>query len=80
MSLDSYAPSYYSRILQALPTYQKTVREMAKKYKTYFVDFHPMFQRYLAVMPRERFCPEPFHPSATGHLLMAYEWLRVMKF
>lgn len=80
ISIDHDSESYRSRVLKAFPAYQETVQKMVKKHKTHFVDFHALFQRYLTELPMNRFAPEPVHPHASGHLLMAYEWLRVMKF
>lgn len=80
ISTDLHSDSYRSRVLNALPAYQNIVRQMADKYQCHLVDFHAMFQRQLVDWPMDRFAPEPVHPAASGHLLMACEWLRTMKF
>jgi lysophospholipase L1-like esterase len=63
---------------EALVPYRKTAERMAKQFKAPFVRFHSMFQQQLKNHPADRFCPEPVHPNATGHLLMAHEWLKTM--
>ena len=80
MSVDRDSQSYRRRVVDALPAYQQAVRAMSEKYGTLFVDFHAMFQRLLKDWPTDKFGQEPVHPNATGHLLMAHEWVRAVGF
>jgi acyl-CoA thioesterase-1 len=78
MSIDSDPSSPRSTIQRELAAYRKTAERMAKQFKAPYVRFHAMFQQQLRKHPADRFCPEPVHPNATGHLLMAHEWLKTM--
>jgi lysophospholipase L1-like esterase len=80
ISTDHGSESYRSRILRHLPTYLETVSKMVEKFGTFHVRYHDMFQHLLKKNAPDRFCPEPVHPNRSGHLLMAYEWLRVLKY
>jgi acyl-CoA thioesterase I len=76
ISTDTSSGSFRTLVLQTLPSYQKTVAAMAKKYKTRHVKLHDMFQTQLQHTAPDRWCPEPVHPNPSGHLLMAHEWLK----
>jgi len=79
MSIDHESGSYRSNVITQLAKYQKTAAKLAKQYNARYVRFHEMFQKLLKIHPADRFCPEPVHPNATGHLTMAHEWLKVME-
>jgi len=70
--------SFRTAIRQKLPLYIKTVHAMVKKYKTRHVKTEEIFQSLLKHYPAERFCPEPVHPFASGHLVIANAWLEAM--
>jgi lysophospholipase L1-like esterase len=78
ISNDDDPVSFRSLVLKGLPDYIKTVEKMAKKYKTRRVKLHEVFKTQLKYSPADRFCPEPVHPNPSGHLVMAYEWLKQM--
>jgi len=80
ISTDYASGSYRNRVLQHLPAYLATVEKLATQFGTYHVQYHTMFQQLLTQHSPDRFCPEPVHPNKSGHLLMAYEWLRVLNF
>ena len=65
-------------ILQALGEYIAVVREMAKKFDALHVATHNVFQQQLEYQPSDTFCPEPIHPNATGHQIIAYAWLQAV--
>jgi lysophospholipase L1-like esterase len=80
ISTDHDTESYRSRVLRHLPDYLGTVSKLAGEFGAYHVRLHQMFQQLLGKNTPDRFCPEPVHPNKSGHLLMAYEWLRVLNF
>lgn len=80
ISADRACESYGGHLLRHLPPYLGAVRGLAERYKTHLVDFYALFQRLLATFPPDRFGTDAVHPNRSGHLLMAYEWLSVMKF
>ena len=80
ISVDHHTESYRSRVLRHLPDYLGTVSKLAEQFGTYHVRFHQMFQQFLIKNIADRFGPEPVHPNRSGHLLMAYECLRVLSF
>lgn len=63
-----------SRILELLPSYLDVVSDLSVKYGALLVRAHELFQRQLDFRYPDCFCPEPIHPNATGHVLLA-EWL-----
>lgn len=72
--------SWRAYLAQHLPQYIQVVHDMAAKCEARHVRTHELFQERLKYFPPDRFAPEPVHPNPSGHLLMAYEWLRVMGF
>lgn len=78
ISTDRDTASFRHLVLKGLPDYIRVVEKMARKYKTRRVKLHEMFRQQLKYHTPDRFCPEPVHPNPSGHLLMAYEWLKAM--
>ncbi len=78
MSVEHAPGSYRANVLTQLAKYQKTCEKLAKQYKARYVRCHDMFQSLLKIHPADRFCPEPVHPNASGHLTIAHEWLKAM--
>lgn len=78
ISVDRDGESPQSAVLELLPEYLGVVEEMGAKYGARLVRLQPMFERQLRYRPAATFCPEPVHPNATGHLLIAQEVLRVL--
>jgi lysophospholipase L1-like esterase len=68
--------TFRARMMSRLPKYIQTVTRLAKKYKTRLVNPHAAFQTLLKHHPADNFCAEPVHPNATGHLVLAHEWLK----
>lgn len=71
--------SWRGRVLKILPHYIKVVHEMSKIYKTILVPIHSVFQNHLKYRPSDYFAPEPVHPYSNGHLIIAYEILKRLK-
>lgn len=65
------ASAWQASVLQLLPEYLKVVRELREPYAEHHVRVHDRFQDLLQHHPAGRFCPEPVHPNATGHLVIA---------
>lgn len=78
ISTDHAPNSRPSQVLGLLPEYLATVEAMASQYGARLVNLHQMFQRQLTYRAPEKFCPEPVHPNAVGHLLIAREILGVL--
>ncbi|MGD2174637.1 MAG: SGNH/GDSL hydrolase family protein [Candidatus Brocadiaceae bacterium] len=66
------------RVMQVLPDYLRTVEQLADDYGARLVEPHAMFQEQLKHHRPDHFGDEPVHPNATGHLMIAHEWLGVL--
>ncbi len=71
MSRDNASKSFRTEVLELLPDYIATTHEMSEKYKTGLVKTQDLFQDVLKYYETDTICPEPVHPNATGHLIMA---------
>ncbi|MCC6579306.1 MAG: SGNH/GDSL hydrolase family protein [Phycisphaeraceae bacterium] len=78
MSQECSADSFRHQVLRHLPSYLKTVDQMAKQHKTYHVKLHAEFQSLLKRYEADQFCPEPVHPNPAGHTVMAHAWLKAL--
>ncbi len=78
ISTDLSGNSFESKVLDILPRYIETVHGMSEKYNTILVKTHEMFQKQLQYRKANTFCPEPVHPNATGHLLIAVEVFKTL--
>ena len=67
-----------AQVLELLPEYIRVVHDMAEKYDTLLVPLHQVFQDHLVYYDAETFCPEPVHPNRGGHILMAFELLKIL--
>ena len=76
ISKENDPSSQRTTIIEALDEYIAVVHEMAKKFDALHVATHDVFQRQLEYRPCDTFCPEPVHPNATGHQIIAYAWLQ----
>ncbi len=65
-------------VMRALPAYLEVVRELADAFEARLVETHAMFQRQLQFHRPDEFGQEPVHPNATGHLMIAHEWLQAV--
>lgn len=80
ISSDLNDGTFRSKVLKLLPEYIAVVHKMAKKFDTLLVRTHQAFQEQIKYNSTENFCPEPVHPNLTGHLVMAYQFLRALNF
>jgi lysophospholipase L1-like esterase len=71
LSTDADADSYRARVLRTLPAYIEPARANAARHAARFVDLHALFQDRLRLRHPDVYCPEPVHPNATGHLVIA---------
>lgn len=78
ISTDFAGNSFESKVLNILPEYIKTVHNMSEKYNAILVKTHDMFQKQLQYRSASTFCPEPVHPNAVGHLLIAVEVFKAL--
>ena len=78
MSRESGGDTWRGMVLALLPRYIEVVEEMADRYGAIRVRLHDMYQRVLQHRPADYVCPEPVHPNAAGHLMIAHEWLTAM--
>jgi lysophospholipase L1-like esterase len=71
-SQNSIDGTYRSKVIDALPAYIQTVRDLSKEFGTKLLETQPLFDQVLKGQPAKRFFDqEPVHPSSAGHLLMA---------
>jgi len=78
ISNDRTAGTPRAAVLERLPKYIGTVHAMAKKHKARLVRTQDAFVRAMKYHAPERLCPEPVHPYASGHLVIAHEWLKAV--
>lgn len=78
VSTDRSGQTFRSQVSETIPKYIAVVHEMSRKYRTRLVKLHECFQRHLNFRPTETFCPEPVHPSRSGHMVIAIELLRAL--
>lgn len=71
ISADRSGQTMRSRVLDMLPGYIEVVHEMSRKYGTALIRTHELFQEQIKYYPPDRFCPEPVHPNAAGHTVIA---------
>ncbi|HOK55997.1 MAG TPA: SGNH/GDSL hydrolase family protein [bacterium] len=70
--------SFRGKVLKDLIEYIEIVEEMSKKYETYHLKLHRIFQEYLKFFEPETFAPEPVHPNSTGHFVIANELIKLL--
>lgn len=71
MSRDAASKSFRTEVLEVLQDYIAVTRKMSKKYKTGLIKTQELFQNVLKYYETDTICPEPVHPNATGHLIIA---------
>ncbi|MCM8785201.1 MAG: SGNH/GDSL hydrolase family protein [Candidatus Omnitrophica bacterium] len=71
--------SFRGKVLKEIEEYIEIVAQMSKKYETYHIKMHRIFQKYLEYFEPEVFAPEPVHPNSTGHFLIANEIFKLFK-
>lgn len=65
-------------VLKTLAPFRKAAARLANEFEAIYIPLHALFQEHLNYRPASVFCPEPVHPNATGHLLIAHAWLQAM--
>jgi lysophospholipase L1-like esterase len=66
------------QVLARLPAYLDAVHRLASEFGALNVRTHDAFQRQLLYRPAADFCPEPVHPSLSGHAVIAHELLKAL--
>lgn len=78
ISTDRSSGSIRTTVLKKLPKYLNVVEALAQKYRARHVKTHALFQQQLKHHLPDVFCPEPVHPYASGHMIIAHGWLDAM--
>ncbi len=73
ISTDRNPGSYRARVLETLPEYISIVQDLSAQFQTRLFNPHEEFQKLIAHPSRHAsdYCPEPVHPYAAGHLVLA---------
>lgn len=71
LSQDRNENSARKRVLDYLPEYIAVVDKMAAEFDAPQVKTQDLFQEQLTYRPTDYFCPEPVHPYASGHHVIA---------
>ncbi len=72
------ADPFQRRVLDRLQGYHRVLKELARQHDALLVRTQDLFQRQLALRPPTCFGPEPVHPHAHIHLLIALELYAAM--
>ena len=75
---DAESSGQGARVLTAIEDYIAVAHEMATEFDALHVPLHAIFREHLDYRPADTFCPEPVHPNAGGHLVIAHAWLKAM--
>ncbi len=78
ISTETDPDSHGGTVLTAIQDYVAVVHEMTTEFDALHVPLHAIFQDHLGYRPADTFCPEPVHPNAGGHLVIANAWLTTM--
>ncbi|MDD2708143.1 MAG: SGNH/GDSL hydrolase family protein [Verrucomicrobiae bacterium] len=70
--------SFRGKVLELLPQYIAVAHKMVREFKTLHVPMQDVYLRQLKYRETDRFCPEPVHPNPSGHMVMAFEYLRAV--
>lgn len=76
LSTDTHENSERKRVLDFLPEYLNVVHKLAQEFQTLHIPTHELFMRQLQTRPAEELCPEPVHPYASGHIVIAHGLLQ----
>ena len=76
ISTDTQSNSGRATVLALLPEYISIVRRLVEEFDTLHVPTHDLYQEQLKYRSPDAFCPEPVHPNASGHLIIAHGLLQ----
>lgn len=76
ISEDGHEGSFRRQVLDFLPEYLNIVHKLRDEFDALHVPTHDLFMEQLKRFPSEYFCPEPVHPYANGHLIIAHGVLK----
>ena len=79
LSTDRSGKSFRTRYLDGLASYIAIVDELSEKYGAMHLKMQDVFKNHLRYRPADYFCAEPVHPSRTGHQIIAWELLNLVK-
>jgi lysophospholipase L1-like esterase len=63
-------------VLDMLPPYLDVVERLAAEFNALHVRTHQLYAEQLKYRASDIMCPEPVHPNATGHLVIAHDLLQ----
>jgi len=69
---------FEAEVLRRLDGYLDAVHRLAEEFQAIPVRTHDVFQEQLRYRPATEFCPEPVHPYASGHVVIAHALLRAL--
>jgi lysophospholipase L1-like esterase len=78
ISTETDAATREGQVLSRLPAYLEAVHRLSIEFNTLSVRTDAAFQRQLRYRPASDFCPEPVHPSLSGHMVIAHEILQTL--
>ncbi len=78
ITLEEHADSWRRKVLELLGEYIDIVHKLASEYSAIHVHTQDKFLEQLKHNPPEHFCPEPVHPNAAGHSVIAHALLEAL--
>lgn len=78
ISQDHWQNSFRKKVLDILPEYIAVVDKMAAEFDALHVKTQDLFVEQLKYRPADYFCPEPVHPYASGHHVIALGLLKAL--
>lgn len=78
LSLDHGQPTHEGEVLRRLEGYLAVVEKLAGEYGALHCPMQRAWLQILPHHPAREWCPEPVHPNARGHLVMAEVLLRTL--
>jgi lysophospholipase L1-like esterase len=76
LSAETDPSSTRTTVLEALAKYIAVVDKLGEEFGTLRVKTHDLYQEQIKYRPADVFAPEPVHPNAGGHLVMAHGLLQ----
>ena len=70
--------SFRKKVLDFLPEYINIVHKLRDEFDALHVPTHDLYMEQLKRFPSDYFCPEPVHPNANGHLVIAHGVLQAL--
>jgi len=78
LSTETDPSSGRTKVLELLPEYIAVVAKLADEFGTGRVKTHELYMKQLKYRHPDVFCPEPVHPSVSGHLVITHGLLAAL--